>query len=407
MRKDDKDKKERPEEEQKPKNDKNKMMRSISALFFICRARRREILQNEKHIVLCFLPHLCLFLSPSFSLTLIMHIYICTHKHTHTQDTHSLKNMTSLDFNELMKKEREKLRLASAAAAAAASATSTTLANDDDHQKDKKNLSSSSNKSNPTIALLRLEPRSPLDLALYKVPGKVEGIYYIPGWLSEKDAQSLLQAIDEAPANTWTNLHNRRLQNLGGTPASAGGGGMRPVPVPAFGQAVFAALVQGAAFTQDAPPNHILLNEYRGGQGIALHKDGPLYLNRVAIVSLGDSAKLEFWDRREAGAGGGENKSCPCAAAVVVEDRSLLVFEGDAYENYWHGILRRRDEDEDDGEDENQRQRRWRRVSLTVRRVLHVNYDKELLETAESLREEKRKDARFLMSITDDRPDLL
>jgi hypothetical protein len=36
-----------------------------------------------------------------------------------------------------------------------------------------------------------------------------------------------------------------------------------------------------------------------------------------------------------------------------------------------------------------------------------VNHDKELLETAESLREEKRKDARFLMSITDDRPDLL
>ena len=43
-------------------------------------------------------------------------------------------------------------------------------------------------------------------------------------------------------------------------------------------------------------------------------------------------------------------------------------------------------------------------MSLTVRRVMHVcDADKEMLETAENVREEKRNDARFLMSISDDR----
>ena len=176
---------------------------------------------------------------------------------------------------------------------------------------------------------------------------------------------------------------------------------MRAVPLPSYGRAVFVALVAAGLFASDAPPNHILLNEYSNGQGIASHKDGPLYQNRVAIVSLGAPALLEFWDRRpvsdlnaHSSSSDGSSPSHPSSAAVRVEHRSLLVFDGDAYEKYWHGILRK--EVEGGKED--------RRVSLTVRRVLNVcDADKEMLETAENVREEKRKDARFLMSISDDR----
>lgn len=50
----------------------------------------------------------------------------------------------------------------------------------------------------------------------------------------------------QAPPSAWTNLHNRRLQNLGGVPDS--GGGMRPVPVPSYASAVFQALVQAGAY---------------------------------------------------------------------------------------------------------------------------------------------------------------
>jgi hypothetical protein len=76
------------------------------------------------------------------------------------------------------------------------------------------------------------------------------------------------------------------------------------------------------------------------------------------------------------------------------------VFSGEAYEQYWHGILRQ----EVPAEGSVGEGKEGRRVSLTCRRVLHVcDADKEMLETAENVREEKRKDARFLMSISDDR----
>lgn len=282
--------------------------------------------------------------------------------------------MTSLDFKALLKKERASILRQAVG----------------DSGSNHNNDGGNDDGSNP---LLSLEPRSPLDWRASKVPGPVDGIHYVPGWLSEHDAQQLLTAINRAPAASWSNLNNRRLQNLGGTPAAAGAGkGMRPVPVPHYCQAVFRALVAAGVFAASSPPNHILLNEYSHGQGIAPHKDGPLYQNRVAIVSLGSPAVLEFWDCGPSATGGGMPPSC---VSVAVAPRSLLVFEGDAYENYWHGILRLQEAQENDTR---------RRVSLTVRRVLEVcAEDKEVLETAESQREERRKDAQFLQSISDDR----
>lgn len=32
--------------------------------------------------------------------------------------------------------------------------------------------------------------------------------------------------------------------------------------------------------------NHVLINEYRPGEGIMAHQDGPLYTSAVAILSL-------------------------------------------------------------------------------------------------------------------------
>jgi len=44
-----------------------------------------------------------------------------------------------------------------------------------------------------------------------------------------------------------------------------------------------------------SPFNHVLLNEYQFGQGIASHKDGPLYHNVVAVLNLGSSAVIDFF----------------------------------------------------------------------------------------------------------------
>ncbi|CAN0385816.1 unnamed protein product, partial [Ectocarpus sp. 13 AM-2016] len=151
------------------------------------------------------------------------------------------------------------------------------------------------------------------------------------------------------------------------------------------------ALVEAGVFPESSPPNHVLLNEYSDGQGIGPHKDGSLYEGRVAILSLGKEAFLDFWGSLEdaradcadiaAGATSGRalravpvsglaaggvftsssednsvftNQSATDDAdgrahqrwraakralvSVKCEDCSLVVFEGRAYHEAWHGI---------------------------------------------------------------------
>ena len=131
------------------------------------------------------------------------------------------------------------------------------------------------------------------------------------------------------------------------------------------------------------PPNHVLLNEYQAGQGILPHTDGPLYEHRTATLSLGTDVVIEFTKRlasseirssenrttsapmstREKGCetegvrgnSGTENNdthneeqssilstdiqsSTTTPIQVLLESGSLLVFQGDAYLNYCHGI---------------------------------------------------------------------
>jgi hypothetical protein len=80
--------------------------------------------------------------------------------------------MTSLDFKALLKKERAKL------------------------QQQEQQENQEQNKGT-LDAPLTLASRSRLDLSQYKVAGAVDGIHYVPGWLSEEDAQQLLKAIDQ------------------------------------------------------------------------------------------------------------------------------------------------------------------------------------------------------------------
>lgn len=58
------------------------------------------------------------------------------------------------------------------------------------------------------------------------------------------------------------------------------------------------------------------------------HKDGPLYFPRVAILSLSGPAVIEF--RKEI--------SQPPSMSLYLHPRSLLIFQDDAYTEYFHGI---------------------------------------------------------------------
>jgi alkylated DNA repair protein alkB family protein 6 len=88
-----------------------------------------------------------------------------------------------------------------------------------------------------------------------------------------------------------------------------------------------------------------LVNRYKPGEGILPHQDGPAYEPKVAIVSLGSPAVLRFWRRRRRREGDDDEASgVPVPgvdapdASVLLEHRSLVVFEGEAYSDCYHGI---------------------------------------------------------------------
>jgi alkylated DNA repair protein alkB family protein 6 len=107
-----------------------------------------------------------------------------------------------------------------------------------------------------------------------------------------------------------------------------------PLPLPL--QQLSQLLVRLHIFPSSHPPNHVLVNEYTGNQGIMAHTDGPLYYPKTATLSIGNSVLLYFQKRLTTHEiGQVEN---PVERQVLLESGSLVVFEKDAYTNYCHGI---------------------------------------------------------------------
>lgn len=95
---------------------------------------------------------------------------------------------------------------------------------------------------------------------------------------------------------------------------------------------------------QDSPhgaPNHVLINEYKPGEGIMPHEDGGAYHPLVATVSLGSSLVLDVYRKRS-----GAEREEPSSWRILQEPRSLLVTTGEAYRDTLHGIAEV-DSDED------------------------------------------------------------
>lgn len=166
-------------------------------------------------------------------------------------------------------------------------------------------------------------------------------ISYHPLFLSEAEAEALRQQVDASKG--WVELSGRRLLNLGGlvTPK-----GLIASKLPHWLDRLVAATAAKAGFDPSKPPNHALVNRYKPGEGILPHQDGPAYEPKVAIVSLGSPAVLRFWRRRRRreGEDDGEASGVPVPgvdppdASVLLEHRSLVVFEGEAYTDCYHGI---------------------------------------------------------------------
>ncbi|XP_004226651.2 putative RNA/DNA demethylase ALKBH6 [Ciona intestinalis] len=158
--------------------------------------------------------------------------------------------------------------------------------------------------------------------------------YYIPNFITEQKEQFLLNKIYKAPKTKWTCLSNRRLQNWGGIPQPKG---MLAEKLPDW-LTECCEMIQSTNLVNKTP-NHVLVNEYKPGQGIMPHKDGPLYYPTVATISLGSHTCLDFYD--DVYDHGSNDLNSRYKFSFLLERRSLLILKDSMYEDYLHGISER------------------------------------------------------------------
>ncbi|KTF71261.1 hypothetical protein cypCar_00046665 [Cyprinus carpio] len=109
------------------------------------------------------------------------------------------------------------------------------------------------------------------DLKKYIVKEAPPTIYYVPNFITEAEEEYLLQQVDcQIPKGMlaeklpdWLLKYTEKISALG----------------------TFAGKTA----------NHVLVNEYKPGEGIMPHEDGPLYHPTVTTLSLGSHTLLDFY----------------------------------------------------------------------------------------------------------------
>jgi alkylated DNA repair protein alkB family protein 6 len=174
---------------------------------------------------------------------------------------------------------------------------------------------------------ISLSPRSPIDsIDAYKV-SDIPSAFLFQDWISEAEETSMLKLVNKAPPSAWVTLKTRRLQNWGGIVQED----MKREALPCWLEKLCGNLLSCGLFA--SRPNHVLINEYRPGQGILPHTDGPRYFPRVATLSLGSSAVMEF-HKSHADTKNPHGHAC----SIFLPRRSLLLFTDALYSDYLHSI---------------------------------------------------------------------
>lgn len=155
-----------------------------------------------------------------------------------------------------------------------------------------------------------------------------ETVYYIPNFLTKDDVVMLLEKVYNVPKPKWKNLNNRRLQNWGGLPHPKG---MVLESLPPWLQTHCTKLEKEGLFS-GTHINHVLVNEYKPGQGIMAHVDGPLFTPLIATLNLGSSCLLKFQTRDS------DTDHLKDEFSLFLEEGSVLVQTGEVYERFLHGI---------------------------------------------------------------------
>jgi len=174
------------------------------------------------------------------------------------------------------------------------------------------------------------------------------GIFYKQRFLSDfpEYQDALLDWLSQLPINKnteqessatgkWTVLPhaNRRVALFDET--------IQPFPLPLKWLVDVLSLQIFLDDDQQHKPNHVLINQYTATQGIMPHTDGPAYHDRTATISLGSGNVLLHFSPND-NATSDDSINCTSRKqkyqVVLHGGGSLLVFEGEAYQDYKHSI---------------------------------------------------------------------
>ncbi|KAJ5294603.1 hypothetical protein PENANT_c006G01538 [Penicillium antarcticum] len=229
-----------------------------------------------------------------------------------------------------------------------------------------------------------------VDLETVHVEALPEGAFYISDFVTEDEEDWLVNKVLSAPQPRWTQLSHRRLQTW--PSPLTNNNTLIAFPLPLWLESIIIPRLKDLGVFKDSPhqaPNHVLVNEYKPGQGIMPHEDGAAYYPLVATVSLGAPIVFDIYEKHGIegpGTGAAETIRRPKPKyRILQERRSLLITRDKLYTDFLHGIAEVT-RDEDLGPDfvcnwnllrEKAVYRggwyeRQTRISLTYRDVLHV-----------------------------------
>ena len=181
----------------------------------------------------------------------------------------------------------------------------------------------------------------------------IEGLKYVPEFITEAEERYLLQSIN---SESWLTDIKRRVQHYGyryDYKARSIDYSMYLGEVPLWSKIIAERLVEMNYL--DYLPDQIIVNEYVPGQGIANHVDcEPCFADTIITISLNSNCIMDFISL--------ETKQ---KVEVLLQPRSLVVIKGVSRYKWTHGIPSRKTDIFN-----NSKINRDLRVSLTFRKVI-------------------------------------
>ena len=180
----------------------------------------------------------------------------------------------------------------------------------------------------------------------------VNGLKYLPSYISEAEENALLRAIDQ---EKWMTGLRRRVQHYGyeyDYKARTVLASMYLGPLPNWVSDLATRLCREGVMPDT--PDQVIVNEYLPGQGISRHVDGISCFGPViGSLSLGSQCIMNLYSP--------EN----LLVELALEGRSLVTFSGEARYLWAHAIPARQSD-----VIQSRKVLRQRRVSLTFRKII-------------------------------------